>query len=233
MSLVKQIKLTAALMLTATAMAAQTIGGSVMIGAPQGEFKDNVDRLGYGFQIQGTLWSPSIASPFSVGLNLSYLVYGEESGKRPFSNTNPDITVDANRTNSLANLHLLFLVSPFDGGIRPYAEGLFGGGYISTRTEIKSEYSQEEIASSTNFDDFTWSYGFSGGLLIRLVDNLGEVGGTLYLDLKARYQYGTEAEYLTENGVIINSSNGTVNYLPKKSRTDVLSFHVGVMAFLF
>lgn len=204
-----------------------------MLGAPQGEFKHNVDRLGYGFQIQGTLWSPSVTSPFSVGLNLSYLVYGEKSEKRPFSNTNPDITVDANRTNSLANLHLLFLVSPFDGNIRPYAEALFGGGYIWTKTEIKSEYSDEEIAASTNFDDLTWSYGLSGGLLIKLTDDLGEFAGTLYLDLKARYQFGTEAEYLTEDGVVINSSAGTVTYLPKKSKTDLMSFHIGVMAFVF
>jgi len=27
----------------------QTIGGSFMLGFPQGEFKENVDRLGYGF----------------------------------------------------------------------------------------------------------------------------------------------------------------------------------------
>lgn len=38
---------------------AQTVGGSFMIGSPQGEFRTNVDRLGYGLQIQGTLWSPS------------------------------------------------------------------------------------------------------------------------------------------------------------------------------
>lgn len=218
--------------IAASIINAQTLGGSFILGAPQGEFKDNVNRLGYGFQLQGTLGSPSITSPFTIGLSASYLIYGEESEKRPFSYTNPDISVDANRTNSLANLHVLFLVSPFEGSVRPYAEAIFGGGYISTRTNIKSEYSQEEIASTTNFEDFTWSYGAGGGLLIRLIDNLGEIGGSLYLDLKARYQYGTEAEYLTEDGVVINRTNGTVSYLYKKSKTDLISFHIGVMAFL-
>ncbi|HET55531.1 MAG TPA: hypothetical protein ENN33_09990 [Ignavibacteria bacterium] len=68
--------------------------------------------------------------PFTVGINIGYLVYGEESFKRRFSITNPDVYVDVNRTNSLANFHLLFQVSPFTGTVRPYIEGLFGGAYF-------------------------------------------------------------------------------------------------------
>jgi hypothetical protein len=208
----------------------QTAGGSFFIGSPQREFRNYVDQLGYGIQIHGTLWAPSKERPFTIGLNLGYMIYGSMSDDRPFSETIPDVNVNVSRTNSLANFHLLFQISPFMGTVRPYIEGLFGGAYIFTQTEIKSEYSHEQIASSTNYDDFSWSYGAGGGLLIRVAQNLGDVK-TLYLDLKARYLYGTEAEYLTEKDIVINPADRKVYYFPKKSKTDLLTLHIGVVAY--
>jgi len=208
----------------------QTIGGSFMLGFPQGEFKENVDRLGYGFQVHGTIWAPNKMRPFTVGINIGYLVYGQESFKRRFSITNPDVYVDVNRTNSLANFHLLFQVSPFTGTVRPYIEGLFGGAYLFTSTNIESEWNNEEIARSTNFDDYTWSYGGSAGLLIKIAEGLGDIG-VLYLDLKARYMFGTEAEYLAEGSITVDQNNGTVHYDVLRSKTDLLTIHLGVTAY--
>lgn len=209
---------------------AQSAGIHLMLGYPQGEFKENVDRLGYGFNIHGTLWSPSKERPFTVGLNVGYLVYGEESERRRFSNPIPDVWVDVNRTNSILNFHLLFQISPFTGTWRPYVEGLFGGAYIFTSTNIESEWDNEEIARSTNFDDYTWSYGGGAGLLIKLSENLGDVS-TLYLDLKARYMFGTNAEYLAEGSIIVDQTNGNVYYDVLESKTDLLSVHIGVTAY--
>lgn len=209
---------------------AQTAGGSFMIGSPQGEFRSNVDRLGFGVQVYGTLWSPSKERPFTVGLDVGYLIYGMRTERRPFSLTIPDVNVDVTRTNSLVNLHALFQLSPFTGTVRPYVEGVFGGAYIFTETEVKSYYQSTPIASTTNYSDFTWSYGAGGGILFRVAQDLGDVK-TLYLDLKARYTYGTEAEYLTENGIVINPADGRVYYFPKKSKTDLLTFHIGVVAY--
>lgn len=207
---------------------AQTVGGSFMIGSPEGEFKTNLNRLGYGIQIHGTLWSPSKERPFTIGLNGGYMIYGMRTDYRPFSLTIPEVGVDVTRTNSLANLHVLFQINPFGGTVQPYIEGLFGGAYIFTTTEIKSDYNSQHIASSTNYDDFTWSYGAGFGFLFQLKRDLGDVS-VLYLDLKARYMYGTEAQYLTEDDVQV--SNGTVYYYPRKSKTDLLTFHVGVVAY--
>ena len=216
------------IMVFATLLNAQTVGGSIMIGSPQGEFRNNVDRLGYGLQIQGTLWSPGKARPFTIGLSASYMVYGETNERRPWPGF-PEVTLNVSRTNSLANLHLLMQVSPFNGTVRPYLDGLVGGSYIFTTSEVKSENSSEPIAQSTNFDDFNWSYGWGGGLLIRVAKELGDVSN-LYLDLKARYLYGTEAQYLTENDIDIVSLT-QVKYRPRKSKTDILTFHIGVIAY--
>ena len=224
----KHITLAILLLFFASLADAQTVGGSFMLASPQGAFRDNVDRLGYGLQVQGTLWSPSKEVPFTVGLNIGYMIYGEVTESRPWSLTIPDVTVEVSRMNSLANLHLLLQVSPFTGTVRPYLDGLIGGSYIFTTSEVKSKYSDEPIAQSTNYDDFNWSYGWGGGLLIQLAEDLGDVQ-TLFLDLKARYLYGTEAQYLTENDIDVSQT--VVRYRPRKSNTDMLTFHLGVIAY--
>ena len=199
-----------------------------MLASPQGEFRDNVDQLGFGLQLEGTLWAPSSERPVSIGLNAGYIVYGHISERRSWPGF-PGVYLNLSRTNSIANLHVLIKFSPFMGPIRPYVEGIFGGNYLFTTSEVKSENSTEPIASSTNFDDFTWSYGGGAGLLFRLTENLGDVS-SLFLDLKVRYMYGTSAEYLTENSVFINSLGDTI-FTPQKSKTDLVTFHIGVVAY--
>lgn len=156
------------------------------------------------------------------------MVYGEENERRPWPGF-PEVTLEVNRTNSLANLHLLLQISPFTGTVRPYIEGLVGGAYIFTTSEVKSENSLQKIAESTNYDDFNWSYGGGAGLLLQISKDLGEVKN-LYLDLKARYMYGTEAQYLTERDIEVVSLT-EVRYHPRRSKTDLLTFHIGVIAY--
>jgi hypothetical protein len=208
-------------------VSAQSVGGSFMIGSPQGEFRTNVDRLGFGIQVHGLLFSPNQERPFSVGLNIGYLVYGSVNERRPWVGF-PGVYLNLDRTNSIANMHLMFQISPFSGDIRPYVEGLFGGAYIFTESSVKNENGNTTIASSTNFDDFTWSYGGGVGMLICVGRNLGDVQ-KLFLDLKVRYMYGTEAEYLTEESVFINTNGDTI-FRPQRSKTDLLTFHIGVVA---
>ncbi len=207
---------------------AQTFGGGFVLGIPQGEFKAKVNNLGYGIQLQGTIFSPSALRPITIGLNAGYMIYGDETSSRPLSETIPDVYVNVNRTNNIANLHLLFQVSPFMGNVRPYCEGLFGAAYLFTTTKVESENSGTGVFESTNFDDFTWSYGFGGGLLIKLKENLGSVN-TLFLDIKARYIFGTEAEYLKEGSVRI--INGHAVYDVLKSKTDLLTISIGAVAY--
>lgn len=207
---------------------AQSGGINFTLAFPQGEFKENVDRLGFGGSLQFMFFDPQPGLPVSLGINLGYINYGSESRNERFSSTIPDVTVDVDRSNNLVNFHLLFQIIPHSGKFRPYAEGLFGGSYIFTETSIKSR-GTEEVASSTNFDDFAWSYGAGGGIIILLSDNIGEGVGSLYLDLKARYLFGSEAEYLKEGSVKID--NGHVSYDISKSKTDLLQLHLGVTAY--
>jgi len=206
---------------------AQLVGGSLMLGVPRGDFKENVDRYGYGINLQAVAWEPSIAKPISFGLNVGYMIYGEESFKRPLSLTIPDVTVDVDRKNSLLNFHLLLMVSPLVGKVKPYAELLGGGQYIFTSTDVQSENNFQDVFSSTNFDDFGWSYGAGVGILFNVFGGVGGVG-KLAIDLKARYMLSSEVEYLREGDISFDNS-GNVYYTPTRSTIDLVTIHLGVM----
>ncbi len=216
------------LILYTVSLSAQSAGGGLMLGFPQGEFKQNLDRPGFGLSAEILFFNPREGLPFGFGLDIGYLNYGNESRQEPFSPTIPDVVVDVDRSNNLVNFHLLFQIAPPSGDVRPYAELLFGGSYLFTETSINSR-GNEEVASNTNFDDFAWNYGVGGGLLIRLYSPDEQEGNfeALFLDLKVRYLLGTEAEYLKEGSVIIE--NGNVYYDSSKSKTDLLITQLGVM----
>ncbi len=226
----KIILLSAIIILLTIDIHSQSAGGGLMLGFPQNEFKENIDRLGFGVSGQVLFFNPTEGLPFGFGLDVGYLNYGNESRREPFSLTIPDVVVDVDRSNNLVNFHLLFQIAPPSGSFRPYLELLFGGSYLFTETSINSR-GNEEVASNTNFDDFAWSYGIGGGLLINLYTPDQPEGNftSLFLDLKARYLLGSEAEYLKEGSVTIE--NGKVYYDVSKSKTDLLITQIGVMAY--
>jgi len=64
---------------------------------------------------------------------------------------------------------------------------LFGGSYLYTETSVSGQYNSDNIASTTNYDDWAWSYGVGGGILILLSGDPVTEEGAVYLDLKGRY----------------------------------------------
>jgi hypothetical protein len=100
---------------------------------------------------------------------------------------------------------------------------------------VRSEHNadDEDIASSTNYDDAAFSYGGGGGLMIRLYQNEdwgSESEGSAHevlLDLGVRYISGGEAGYLTSGS--IHRQNGTVSYDATHSRTDLITGRIGAV----
>jgi hypothetical protein len=209
----------------------QSFGLNFTLGFPMNEFKQNVKRTGFGGSLQFLLWNPTPELPYTFGLNLGYINYGSESRTEPFSYSIPDVSVDVSRTNNIINFHFLSQVIYPYGNIRPYMEFLLGGSYIFTMTQIDS-YGSEESTSTTNFDDWAWSYGAGAGFLIKLTSDSikAENLGAIFLDFKVRYLYGTEAQYLKEGSVTI--SNGQAFYDVSKSKTDLLTAQLGVIVYL-
>ncbi len=218
------------MLMLATLTFAQTIGGGVFLGLPQGNFKKEIDRVGYGINASATITTPDRVHPVSFGLNVGYMVYGSNTEKRPLSNTIREVTVDVTQRNSLVNFHLLMRVSPVSGDVKPYLEFLGGGEYIFTTTEVESEYDVDNVFESTNYDDFAWSYGGSLGIMFKIAGGPNGMGSVM-LDLKAQYLMSSEAEYLKEGDIRLDQNNN-IYYTPSRSSTDYLALQLGVVVSL-
>ena len=201
-------------------------GLSFAVGVPQGEFGDQVDNLGFGIDAFGAIGVKGL--PIMAGIDLNVLVYGHERRREPFSTTIPDVTVKVATDNNMFSGNFFVRLQPDMQVFRPYADALVGFKHLFTQTEITNESFGEPIASSTNFDDTAFSYGFGGGMQFRVYngDNNPEGSASVYIDLGAKYLIGSEAEYLKEGS--IRRENGKVSYDISKSKTTVLMPYLGV-----
>ena len=117
------------------------------------------------------------------------------------------------------------------GSFRPYLDGLIGMHYCFTETKVSDEddFGEEPIASSLNHQDVAFSYGAGGGVMF-LVHQKREEGSKLMevlIDFRVRYSFGGEATYLKRGS--ITREDGTAIIDPLRSRTDLLTYQLGVV----
>jgi hypothetical protein len=189
---------------------------------PRGEFSRNVTNNGYG--VGGQFLYGLGRTPLLLGVDAGFVTYGSDEHKEPLSQTIPEVRVKVRTNNNIVLTHLLLRAQPRTGNLRPYADALIGFKYLFTDTSILNDFSGEELASTKNLSDLTFSYGFGGGVQVRL----GRLGRNqdISLDGKLRYLRGARAEYLKEGS--IRRENGSVFFDVLSSRTDVLTVGVGV-----
>ncbi|MEX2478173.1 MAG: hypothetical protein WD357_07025 [Gracilimonas sp.] len=211
--------------------------GNLQLVYPQGEYKESLDRLGYGLNFNGYYRTES--SPMGFGFDINFMNFGVDSREEPISSNIPDVRVEVTNSYNLFQFLLLGKLQPVDGALRPYAEGLAGVNYFYTSTTIneRNNSSSDPIASDTNFKDFAFGYGGGAGTMIRVFDKSGrppkynEEGSEMvspkagYINLGVRYLFGSEAEYLREGSIQVN--NGSVTYDTFRSRTNMMIIQLG------
>lgn len=203
------------------------------IGAPQGEFNDQLDRLGYGLNF--TAGYQFRESPFMLGIDFGFMNFGTDSREEPLSSTIPDLTVLVENSYNLVTGNILVRAMTPEATVRPFIEGMVGFNYFYTETTIRERgfSSDEPVLRDTNFDDIALNYGIGGGVQFLLWRNRipdVEITSTdvhsVYLNVAGRYLPGREAEYLQEGSII--RDNGQVTYDVSRSKTDLLYFKLGV-----
>jgi len=210
---------------------AQHQGEINLMGAfPQGEFKDQIDS-GIGLSGGYTYGFSGNNSPIAlrIGAGGGFIIYGNETRREPFSTTIPDVFVDVETSNNIAQFGLQGKLASETGSIRPYLEGRAGFSYFYTETKIKDvdSHDDQDIASSTNFDDTTGYTAFGGGVLIPVYSSTGASRNvTVSIDLKFLFWFGGRADYLREGS--IRRENGAVSYDVVNSKTDMTTAHLGV-----
>lgn len=189
---------------------------------PRGEFDKNISNNGYGIGGQFLVGFSRI--PLALGVDAAFTNYGSEEHHEPISTTIPELRVKVRTNNNITLTHFLVRAMPRHGTVRPYIDGLVGFKHLFTDTKILNEENDEELASTNNLSDTTISYGAGGGVQVRL----GGLGsrGDICLDGKVRYLAGGDADYLKKGS--IRREGGSVFFDVLSSRTDVLTFQVGI-----
>jgi hypothetical protein len=192
--------------------------------ASVGDFATHVDGAG---GVLAHLDMGLADSVFSVGGEIAYLIYGDESREVALDSLIPDIpgaAVKVNTENAMVLLHARLRAQRRTGRWRPYADGLFGFNNIFTTTSI--ECSESSCPSggpdATNSRDYVPSYGGGAGVMIGFRPS----PRSLRLDLSVRYLRGGEARYLTEGA--IHRENGQAIFHFTRSRTDMITVYIGI-----
>jgi len=190
---------------------------------PMGEFKDFTASTGFGTTTEFFFFTPSQKTPYGVGLNFSYVSYGLRFVNDPYDN---ELSLSFNKANNFASVHILFQVGSYSGSVRPYFETLFGGSYIFSNTEIGYDYYGP---ISLWIDDWAWSYGAGVGLKFLSLGDAYFNHGSVYIDLKVRYLFGTTTSYLDRESIILYYD--TIEYSLIESKTDMITASIGLYFF--
>jgi opacity protein-like surface antigen len=193
-----------------------------IVAQPVGEFDRYVD---VGFGLGGTFrinLDPRGAA--SVRFDLAFVNYGNETKEVCLGGgVGCRIRLDLTTSNNIGSGHagLQFMVP--SGPVRPYVHGGVGGSYFGTESRVRGTNNSDDFASTTNFDDGTFSWIGGGGLLIPL--SLGRT--PISIDLGARYLGNGEVTYLTEGGITDNP-DGTISLDPIRSEANLVKYYLGV-----
>lgn len=199
-----------------------TIGGGLLFSSPRGELANNIDN-GFGGDFYG-LFRLDPAGALSLRADIGGLQYGSE--------TIPTGSVFGGRAGfEVVTTNSIFwaafgpqLMLP-TGRIRPYGNVAIGVMGFTTSSAVRGtgQYQGETFASSENQSDNTQTWIFGGGLYIPFTGKFSMMS----LDVGGRYFTGGEATYLTE-GAIQDNPDGSITLFPSHSKTDQVTWHVGV-----
>lgn len=219
---------------------------SFVWGFAQGAFGDNLDRplpglaLSFGGKVpRGPLVLSTELGWFSNGFDDRLELLFTNAASSPSTSV-----FNINTRNSILMAHFVARLAPIRGPIAPFVDGLVGFKYISSGIDVQSQVlindtdgdiviiDGNRLSTSSNFDALAVSYGAGAGVNIQVYGGRMGVDNsytTLSLHLGARYLFGSEADYLTENSIITTADG--VRFERAESNTDILipelGFHLG------
>ncbi|HYU77422.1 MAG TPA: hypothetical protein VEK56_00470 [Vicinamibacterales bacterium] len=199
-----------------------TIGGGLLVSQPKGELAENIDN-GFGGDAYG-LFKLDRAGILSLRADLGGAQYGSETLPTTYA-YGGRVGFKVETTNSI--LWAAFgpqLMIPV-GRVRPYASAAIGVMDFSTNSSVRGtgQYEGQTFASTENQNDDTHSWIFGGGVYFPFAGRLSMMA----IDIGAKYFTGGRATYLRE-GAIRDNPDGSVTIFPSHSRTDQVTWHVGV-----
>jgi hypothetical protein len=195
-----------------------SVGGDLVISQPKGEFANNVPN-GFGFDLTG-MFKVDPRGFFNIRADLGGVQYGRETQRVNFPNTGR-VSLDLETDNRIGFGSIGAQLQIPDGWFRPYANAAIATTYLWTESSLSGIDDSYETFSTTNYDDWSRAWVFGGGVMIPFGKSMGA------LNLGAKYHYGAEATYLRE-GDITDNPDGTITLNPRRSKTDLVLWQLGV-----
>jgi hypothetical protein len=197
-------------------------GAEALYARPQGDFARYVD---HGWGASGHfLVALDRAGAFALRLDGGFLNYGNERKRACLSETvGCRVTVNVETSNNIAFLGVGPQLMAPNGHFRPYVNGTVGFSYFFTQSAVEGTGNGSRFAQTTNFDDAVFSTAAGAGLYVPV-----RAGRTpISLDLGARYRWNGKTRYLRE-GSITDLPSGDIAISPIESRTDLVTYQIGV-----
>lgn len=194
-----------------------------------GEFKQFYPKAGMGGFGIDILHPLGKTNPLDIGAGFGY--YFMSKSEETYGYYTPgvgDYDVNSRVSGGMFTFHFITRLYPLKSiksPIQPYIEGLAGFRLFSANqrleTYIHSTDTYLPVEKDYNYTG-SWSYGFSGGLKIRVGKE-----ELLFLNLKASKIYGTATKNMDPSSVELYT-DGTYGYSQFKSRTDIVRFSLGL-----
>jgi hypothetical protein len=198
------------------------VGASFSYGRPVGDFLQYVDQ-GLGFDAFFR-WNADRQGVMSFRLDGGLQIYGHETFRVPLSGTiGGRVLVDLTTSNNIVWMGFGPQLTAPSGPLRPYANASVGFSYFFTESSVEgSNNDNDPFASTTNYSDATFRYGFGWGLLIPFQTRTSEWA----IDLGAIYHGNGQVRYLREGG-IEDLDDGTIILHPIQSDANLLTYRLG------
>jgi len=191
---------------------------------PVGEFREHVDR---GMRAEwGYVFFSGNYPAIGVRADGSFAIYGAESRRVPLSPEIPHADVRVRTENTIFSGGLGPQVYLGSGRARPYVFGTVGFSYFATRTGARADGHERDIASRTNFSDYSLALTGGGGLSVELLGGKTPVS----LDLSASYQRNGVTEYLADGARNLERRpSGGWTASPILSDANLIAVKVGII----
>lgn len=224
-------------LLISSTIQAQIFDFNVKMGIPTSDFRYASESVGIG--LGGTLLFPMQETPLYLGGEITYMTHGHTSQEYTQNSgwgSSRDLELTTNNNMLMGNLVMrLIPTQETDLYVTPYLEGFVGFNWLYTRTKLQDvtrdnwdwlldddDNDRELIESSIDYSDIALVYGGGVGLMVGR--------GAMKLNLKCRYLFGAEAEYLDKESVEFDPYYPEVmNFTSKKSPTHMIMPEVGLV----
>lgn len=197
-----------------------TLIGDLLAAKPKGELAAQIDE-GYGGNVAG-LFRLDREGIFSVRADIGGMQYGSERLRVPYLPISGRVALEVETTNIVGWGSIGPQITVPVGPIQPYLHAAIGVANFVTSTSVRGRDSDYEYATSDNSNDATSAYIFGGGLYVPFGRSR-----SFKLHGGGRYFRGGEATYLRE-GDIQDNPDGSVTLFPRTSKTDMVTWQLGL-----